>query len=241
MLNSVADSIAGAISGVDDWGLSGRRDSQYAADLVADEVALRMLRAAGVGVLSEESGIERPDAAVMVVVDPLDGSTNASRGVPWYATSLCAVDDDGPVAAVVLNLASGVRYEAVRGGGARRNGVPLAAGGSGCSSLAAAIVACSGLAPHHPGWAQFRAFGAAALDLSAVAQGMVDGFADCSADAHGVWDYLGGWLVCREVGIDVVDAFGREMVVLDHAARRTPVAAATPALLDELLVARRTW
>ena len=71
---------------VDDWGPSGLRVGQYAADLVADDVALRLLREAGVGILSEESGAERADAEVLVVVDPLDGSTNASRGVPWFAT-----------------------------------------------------------------------------------------------------------------------------------------------------------
>ena len=50
-------------------------------------------------------------------------------------------------------------------------------------------------------------------------------YVDCSRDAHGPWDYLGGLLVCREAGAVVADAFDRELVVLDHAARRTPVAA----------------
>ncbi len=43
----------------------------------------------------------------MVVIDPLDGSTNASRGVPWFATALCLVDDDGPAVALVANQAIG--------------------------------------------------------------------------------------------------------------------------------------
>ena len=60
-----------------------------------------------------------------------------------------------------------------------------------------------------------------------------------SVDAHGVWDYLAGALVCEEAGCPVVDALGRELAVLDHAARRTPVAAATPELLDTLLARRR--
>ena len=60
-----------------------------------------------------------------------------------------------------------------------------------------------------------------------------------SVDAHGVWDYLGGMLICEEAGAVVVDASGRDLVVLDHAARRTPVAAATPELLDALLGVRR--
>ena len=83
--------------------------------------------------------------------------------------------------------------------------------------------------------------GAAALDLCAVAEGTTDGFVDCLPPAHGPWDYLGGMLVCREAGAPVGDAYGDELVVLDHAARRTPVAAATPALFEQLLATRRTF
>ena len=52
-----------------------------------------------------------------MVLDPVDGSTNASRALPWYATSLCAVDGDGARAALVVDQASGA---AVRGGPGRR-------------------------------------------------------------------------------------------------------------------------
>ena len=61
-----------------------------------------------------------------------------------------------------------------------------------------------------------------------VADGVLDGFVDCSVDAHGPWDYLGGMLICREAGAVVADALGRDLVVLEHAGRRTPVAGATP-------------
>jgi fructose-1,6-bisphosphatase/inositol monophosphatase family enzyme len=172
-----------------------------------------------------------------VVLDPLDGSTNASRGIPWFATSLCLVDRDGPAAALVVNQANGVRYWAERGRGAWRDGVPIRP--SGCAALADAVVAVSGPPPASAGWAQFRALGAAALDLCLVADGTVDGYVDCVADAHGVWDYLGGALVCAEAGAAMTDALDRDLVVLDHAARRTPVAAATGELHVGLVGVRR--
>jgi fructose-1,6-bisphosphatase/inositol monophosphatase family enzyme len=71
-----------------------------------------------------------------------------------------------------------------------------------------------------------------------VASGTLDGYVDCSVDAHGAWDYLGALLVCREAGAEARDAHGRDLVVLEHAARRTPVAGATPVLLDDLLAVR---
>jgi myo-inositol-1(or 4)-monophosphatase len=237
LLNEVADAVAATLAQLDDWGLAGTRDGQYRSDLAADAVAVERLTSAGLGVLSEESGRHRPDASVTVVVDPLDGSTNASLGIPWYATSLCAVDAEGPLAAVVLNLASGQRFTAVRGAGARVDGRPIRA--SDRTDVGSAIIGLSGFPSRWLGWRQYRALGAAALDLCLVACGALDGYIDCSVDAHGSWDYLGGLLVCLEAGAVVTDAADRDLVVLDHQVRRTPVAAATPALHRQLLAARR--
>ena len=69
------------------------------------------------GGTSSQRPKRRPADELLVVVDPVDGSTNASLGIPWYATSLCVLDAEGPRAALVVNQASGVRYEAVRGQG----------------------------------------------------------------------------------------------------------------------------
>ena len=78
----------------------GCGDGQYAVDLDADRACLDRLLSAGFSVLSEESGRQGPSDRPVVVVDPLDGSTNASRGVPWFGTALCLVDDDGPAVAL---------------------------------------------------------------------------------------------------------------------------------------------
>ncbi len=225
-----------ALEHCDDWDLSGGRAGQYASDLVADEAAHEVLDAAGVGVLSEESGLVRGDAEVVMIIDPLDGSTNASRGLSWWATSVCAVDRAGPAASVVVDLVHGTRHAAARGRGATRDGTPI--GTSGLRKLDEAMVGISGLPPRPLGWRQFRALGASALDLCAVADGALDGWVDCSPDAHGVWDYAGAMLICREAGAEIVDALGRELIVMDHAARRTPIAGATPELCAALSVAR---
>lgn len=239
LLGQCADAVAEALGGVTDWSLADASRGQYRADLVADAAALGVLDTAGVGVVSEESGRCRPDAAVTVVVDPLDGSTNASRGVPWFATSLCAVVDGVPRVAVVNNVAVGQRYEAVSGAGARRNGEPIAP--SSVTEPARAMIGLSGFPPEYLGWRQYRALGAVALDLCAVADGTLDGYIDCSWDAHGVWDYLGALLVCSEAGASVVEAHSRDLVVLDPSERRTPVAGGTARLAGELVERRRSF
>jgi len=233
LFREVASAIGRRIHDLDDWGLSGSRPGQYTIDVSADEIAVARLVDAGLGVLSEESGLTEPDRDVLAVVDPIDGSTNASAGLPWFATSLCALDAEGPLASFVVNQATGTTWHAVRGGGAFRDGLPIEP--SGTDRLADAFVAVSGLPRRHFGWRQFRCYGAAALDLCAVADGTFDAYADLSFDAHGAWDYLGAVLVCLEAGALVGDAIDRDLVVRDPAARRTPVAAATPELHAELV------
>jgi fructose-1,6-bisphosphatase/inositol monophosphatase family enzyme len=201
-----------------------------------------VLVAEGLGVLSEESGLHHGEREVVVVLDPVDGSTNASRGIPWYATSLAAVDADGLRAALVVDQASGERFDALRGGGARLDGRPIAPSTS--TRLGDAVVAITGYPGarrgRHLPWGQHRVLGAAALDLCAVACGRLDAFADThETGGLGPWDHLGGLLVCQEAGAVAADALGRPLVTLGHGDRRAPVAAATAALLDELVEALR--
>lgn len=239
VLHDTADAVRRALDRLEDWGETGGREGEHHSDLAADDAALAVVDRAGLGAMSEESGLHHGDRDIVVVIDPVDGSTNASRALPWYATSLCAVDRDGARVALVVDQAGGARYEAVRGGGARVDGQPLHP--SGQEVLEESLIGLSGFPPRYFGWKQFRALGAVALDLCAVAEGRLDGYVDCSPGAHGSWDYLGGMLVCREAGAPVVDALGRSLTTLGHDERRTPVAAATPALLDRLVEERRRF
>jgi myo-inositol-1(or 4)-monophosphatase len=240
LFGSICDATTAVLRSTTDWGESGQRPGQYLVDLDVDDVCVAPLLAAGYSVLSEESGLQHPAGgpAVLgtVVVDPLDGSTNASLGLPWCATSLCLVVDGVPTVATVANLATDARYTAVSGAGAMLDGRAIVIGTT--APLDDAIIAVSGLPGYPYGWRQFRAMGASALDICAVASGSFDGFVDMSVDAHGVWDYLGAQLVVEEAGGVVVDALGRELVVLDHVARRTPVAAGSATLLADLLARR---
>jgi fructose-1,6-bisphosphatase/inositol monophosphatase family enzyme len=214
------------------------RSGQYFIDTVADAAVLPVLHDAGLRVLSEESGWTGPeDAPVTVVLDPIDGSTNCARRIPYWSISLCALDGDGPFVALVANGATGASYTAVRGEGAQLDGVPLRA--STTEVLERAVVAINGFPPHRVPWRQFRALGSSALALCDVAAGHVDAFFDCLPDAHRPWDYLGGVLMCREAGAPVTDVSGRSLDVADADVRRRLVASATPALLDVLLAEAR--
>ncbi len=236
VLHAAATAVHDATVGIDDWGALGSRDGQYQLDLVADQAAVSVLTAAGLGVVSEESGVH-PSTGITVVLDPIDGSTNASRGIPWYNTSLCAVDGDGLRAAVVVDQVRCRRFEAVRGAGARCDGQPLRP--SGAELLSDSLLGLNGYPPVHLGWKQYRALGSAALDLCAVAAGVLDGFIDCTRDGLSPWDYLGGVLICQEAGARIATLSGGRLD--DVSGPHVVVAAGTPQLLAGELAARRRF
>ncbi len=242
LFGRVADRTAEVLGETQDWSPSGRRAGQYRVDVALDRVCVDLLHGAGFVVLSEESGVTAPDGSpveiddhdALVVVDPLDGSTNAALGLPWCATALCLVVGGVPRAALVANLRTGERFEAVRGGGSRRNGVPIRV--SPPPALAEAIIAVNARAPESFAPRQYRSLGATALDIASVGlPGGLDGTVDFDDDRVAVWDYLASVLVVEEAGGVAADALGRDLVTLDPAARRRPVTAKGPALLDELL------
>ena len=238
LLGSAADAVARAVAGVDDderRARAGAHPGQYFLDVVADEAALGVLHEARVGVVSEESGISGVDGAeITVVLDPVDGSTNCSRQIAYWATSICAMDSEGPLVALVVNHASGSRITAIRGGGAFRDGAPLRP--SSVRRVEEAVVGLAGLPALALPWAQFRALGCASLALCEVAAGGLDGYVD-GGSYHAPWDYLGGLLACTESGAAIVDAAGLPLETSAPSARRQLIAAATPELLAALRAA----
>jgi myo-inositol-1(or 4)-monophosphatase len=232
VLDDAVRAVRSALDDLDEWGPAGTKPGQYRLDLAADAAALPILHGAGLAVLSEESGLTGPSAPLLAVIDPVDGSTNAHRGIPFYATSICVLDPEGPLVGVVVNQATGVHFEAVRGGGARRDGEAVTP--SSCAEMSSALVGISGYPGVHPGWAQFRAFGAAALEFCAVAEGTLDAYSVVGTSTLFGWDYLAGMLICSEAGAVTRERDGVDAVVRDATTRR-PIVAATPTLCDQLL------
>ena len=233
--DDAARAVREAVAKIDRATMRARTDKpgQYALDVVADAAALEVLRELPVRIVSEESGVhECEGAGITVVLDPVDGSTNCSRGIEYWAISLCALDADGPLAALVVNQSTGQRTSAIRGGGAQRDGVALLA--SRVTRVEDAVIALSGYPDRRLPWKQFRALGCASLMLCDIAAGGLDGMID-SVPNLAPWDYLGGYLACREAGATVRDANGEELVTDDFNARRQLIAAGTETLADALM------
>jgi myo-inositol-1(or 4)-monophosphatase len=233
-------------------GLGG--DDTTAVDAAAEAAAvgrLEALHATGVSftLLSEELG-ERDfgGGPTRVVVDPIDGSNNAKRGIPFFSFSL-AVSEGDTMADVVFgfvhDFGTGEEWTAKRGGGAFLNGVPLgpqrpkerldmlAFEATETETIAAKAAAMIGVAE------RLRVMGSLALSLCQLAAGRVDGV--CSLKGARAVDIAAAQLLVRERGlaIDLPDAPPLGAAPLDNVKRSRVVAAATPELCARLYAALR--
>ena len=168
------------------------------------------------GITGEEGASHTGRSGIRWVVDPLDGTTDYLYGHPGFAVSIAAEDDDGTLAGVVVDPLHGDTFAASRGGGATRNGRPLACRAT--TDLGVALVATgfsyeperrrrqAGVLQHVlPAIRDIRRMGAASVDLCWVACGRVDAFYERGLAP---WDHAAGALVAREAGAVTCDLDG---------------------------------
>jgi len=191
----------------------------------------------GIAVVAEERGGKR--AGTMWAVDPLDGTTNFTRGFPVVAVSVGLLEDGIPVAGVVIAPFLQLEFAASQGKGATLNGDRLPA--LRAIDPSKAVVATGfpfrnkqrmpryrpvmeGALVH---FEDLRRAGAAALDLAWTAAGTFDGYFELNLNT---WDVAAGAAMVLEVGGRVSDWSGG-----DNWVETGDVLAAGPAVHKVLL------
>jgi len=99
-------------------------DITAALDRAAEEAVLAHFELEGVRIVSEEIGL-RGEGATTVLVDPIDGSQNAERAIPYFALSIAVAEGElmeDVVFGYVYDFGANEEWTAQRGGGARLNG-----------------------------------------------------------------------------------------------------------------------
>ena len=225
-------------------------DDTTAIDGAAEDAIVARLEAlaGGFTLVSEELG-ERAfgdGGPLRVVVDPIDGSVNAKRGIPFFSFSLAVAEGgtmDDVVFGYVHDFGTGEEWTAVRGGGARLDGAALGAllpkdtveilafEGTTTASIAERAAAMVGVAE------RLRVLGSLALSLCHLAAGRVD--AVCSLKPARSVDVAAAQLLVRECGlaIELVEAPPFGAAPLDLVGRGRVVAAATPEACARLALA----
>jgi len=197
-------------------GMGAGGDMMKPVDLAAETAIVKTLQKHSVSftLISEESGIKEYGAApkeCYLCVDPIDGTTNLMHGLPFYASSI-AVSSKPDLASVyagmVVDLAHNVTYTAFEGKGAFRNGEHIQT--STTQSLDECVigvdfnaykakVSMSIVAALIENIRHTRHFGANALEICYVADGLTDAFIDLRGRIR-TTDVAAGFLIIKEAG-----------------------------------------
>lgn len=180
------------------------------------------------GFIAEEGTASHQNEEYRWIIDPLDGTTNFTHGLPVFAISIALMRSEEIVLGIVYEINRQELFEAIRGGGAKLNNQPISI--SSREKLSESL-----LATGFPYWDfkqitsylkildgfmksthGLRRMGSAAVDLAYVACGRFEGFFEYNLNA---WDIAAGSLLVEEAGGKVSDfsggnnfLFGREII-----------------------------
>ena len=223
----------------------GAADFVTRADLMAEEVIHAELAKARPdwGFLMEEGGkiAGADDEQPQWIIDPIDGTTNFTHGIPHFAISIAVMKQGKIIAGLILDPTRNECFFAESGKGAfmnerrirvsgRRNfsealfatGIPFLGRGT-AQSDALFMTEMQAVMQKSAG---IRRFGAAALDLAWVAAGRYDGFWETGLN---LWDIAAGYIMVKEAGGFVSDFQSRDKaletgnIVAANSALHTPL------------------
>jgi len=191
----------------------GRANFATAADHAAEKAVIQRLAAhdPSVPVLAEESAKAAIRKAERLwVVDPIDGTLNFSRAIPFYCVVIAYVEGGLTRAAAVHAPRTGETFTASQGRGATRNGVAISVGS--VTTLSEAFVVASlgfggtkkkdsRFVALNSTCARLRVLGSAALEMCYVAMGTFDLFVH---EALSPWDVAASAFIAREAGATVL-------------------------------------
>lgn len=194
-------------------------------------------------IVTEESDLARTGSRYVWFVDPLDGTTNFAHAYPFFCASVALTFEGEVVAGAVYDCVKDELFSAERGGGAHLNGRRLAV--TQRSELLMSLLVTGfpydlrddlvgklRVFTRFMGEARaIRRDGAAALDLSYVAAGRVDGFWE---ELLQPWDLMAGKLMVEEAGGVVTRFDGRPLGL-----RADEIVAANPELHRRMLAVLR--
>ncbi len=241
--------LAGTPDAAGDFGRGAGGDISRNIDITAEKTVLDYLKKINFDcvVLGEECGrVEQSDNPKgFVIMDAIDGSANAVRGVPFFCCSLAFATEDklsSITDAVVTNLATGDLYWASKGKGAFLNEEQIHVLEKepvyrivGINTSGATQELLNKLQPVFENHNHTRHFGANALEMAFLASGLMDVFIDLRNKIR-IQDLAAGYFLIKEAGGLILDA---NLDSLDsdfsYSTRLSFIAAANQKVLDEIM------
>lgn len=225
-LSGIADAVQAAIEKIPNsrckgeevcMGADGTPTSQI--DKVAENAALMHIQSNRIplNILSEEIGFVDNGAEETLVMDPIDGTSNAIAGIPYFTISLAV--GTSKLSDICLgylrNPVTGDVYTAEKGKGAFKNGCPIHVRKAVMDDLFVMIYMGNGAHPDAFALAKrvksSRSLGCASLEMAIVGEGEADGFlmkSEKYTRAIRIVDIAASTIILREAGGEVYDLEG---------------------------------
>ena len=225
-LSGIADAVQAAIEKIPNsrckgeevcMGADGTPTSQI--DKVAENAALMHIQSNRIplNILSEEIGFVDNGAEETLVMDPIDGTSNAIAGIPYFTISLAV--GTSKLSDIRLgylrNPVTGDVYTAEKGKGAFKNGCPIHVRKAVMDDLFVMIYMGNGAHPDAFALAKrvksSRSLGCASLEMAIVGEGEADGFlmkSEKYTRAIRIVDIAASTIILREAGGEVYDLEG---------------------------------
>jgi myo-inositol-1(or 4)-monophosphatase len=186
--------------------------------------------------LGEEGGLQNPGSNIVWVVDPIDGTSNFVREIPFWCVSLCILLDRRPLVGVLYDPVNEDFYVAAAGSGAFKNGKIIRP--STVTRLEEALVGL-GFSFRRPveghvqviescltAHCEYNRLGSGALSLAYVGEGRLDGYWEAHMNS---WDAAGGIAIVKAAGGYASDFFDGDGLLQGNS-----ILAAAPGIAGQL-------
>lgn len=222
-------------------------------DMLTEKAILNVLRRrlGNVFIISEELGFvpcERPD--YYVLVDPVDGSTNASRGIPFFASSIVIAESpdlEDVLAAGVIEHSTGKLYLGDKENGVTINGSPPSLSKTNSLKESLVLVELASLKKESENsinprsWCtriitkakHARFLAAASLEIAYILEGKADAFACVSRDLK-IMDFCASISLLKWAGGEYLIIGSDGKISLTDSRRFGVIASSTNTLLQEI-------
>jgi myo-inositol-1(or 4)-monophosphatase len=239
--------LAGTPVGSRQMGRGAGGDISRRIDLIAEKTVIDVIRKRSIdaSIIGEECGrIEGKQG--YIIIDAIDGTTNAICGIPFFCCSVAYATDfylSTVADAAIIDLARGDLYYASKNRGAFLNGKRIfvkreptsdSTIGINVSGVKPAIV--ERLAPIIAEATHIRQFGANALEMCFIARGFLDAYIDLRGKIRPT-DVAAGYLIAKEAGAKIYSDDGSSLESnLDVKTRFSYVAVANDKIREQLAI-----
>jgi myo-inositol-1(or 4)-monophosphatase len=210
-------SLLQGLYGSESIGKGASGDKTYPIDKRAEEIVFEELERLNkpITVISEEFGVmDIRGGGQRLLLDPIDGSTNATSGISLYSTSMALIDGDrvgDTCTGYVVNLVSGDEFFAIKGKGSFLNDISITTQKDDKMRVILYETQTPGrdipkILPLLSLFRRARCLGSTALDMAFLSQGSVSMFVTPAPSRS--FDFAAGYLLVREAGGVVTDLKG---------------------------------